>query len=98
MILVMSAQEILNAALELTAEERTALADKLYVSVTPVGFVENDTRLLLAIKSFEKGKLTLGQAASLANYSKAAFMEILAQEKVPIADYSIEELAREREM
>ncbi len=35
-----------------------------------------EARLMLAVKLFEKGKLTLGQAAEIAGFSKRAFMEI----------------------
>ena len=35
-----------------------------------------EARMMLAVKMFEKGKLTLGQAAEIAGISKRAFMEI----------------------
>ena len=35
-----------------------------------------EARLMLAAKLFEKGKLTLGQAAEIVGLSKRAFMEI----------------------
>jgi predicted HTH domain antitoxin len=37
-----------------------------------------EARLLLAAKLYEKGKLTLGQAAEIVGLSKRSFMEILA--------------------
>jgi len=37
-----------------------------------------EARLLLAAKLYEKGKLTLGQAAEIVGLSKRAFLEILS--------------------
>jgi predicted HTH domain antitoxin len=41
---------------------------------------------------YEKGKLTLGQAAELAGLSKRTFMEILSDYDVSIFNYSLSEL------
>jgi predicted HTH domain antitoxin len=38
---------------------------------------EEEARLLLAIKLYELGRLSLGQSAKLAGYSKRAFIELL---------------------
>ena len=46
----------------------------------------------LASKLYESGRLSLGQAAELANLSKTTFAEILADYGVPIINYSIEEV------
>ncbi|WP_394333556.1 UPF0175 family protein, partial [Cnuella takakiae] len=37
-----------------------------------------EAAVILATQLYERGKLSLGQAAELAGYSKAAFMELLA--------------------
>ncbi len=55
----------------------------------------DEARLLLAIKLFETGRLSLGQAAKMADYSKKAFMEILAKAGVPVFDYPASELKDE---
>ena len=55
----------------------------------------DEARLLLAIKLFETGRLSLGQAARMADYSKKAFMEILAKAAVPVFDYPASELKDE---
>ena len=55
----------------------------------------DEARLLLAIKLFETGRLSLGQAAQMADYSKKAFMEILAKSGVPVLDYPASELKDE---
>lgn len=61
----------------------------------PMGISENEAKLLLAIKLYEVNKLSLGKAAKLAGYSKPAFIEVLGQYKVPIFNYSAEELREE---
>ena len=53
---------------------------------------EREAKMLLASRLFEKGKLTLGQAASFAGLSKRAFMEILSDYDVSIFNYPISEL------
>jgi predicted HTH domain antitoxin len=54
-----------------------------------------EARLLLMVKLFETGKLTLGQAASLAGYSKPTFIELLGKLNVPVINYPPEELEQE---
>jgi predicted HTH domain antitoxin len=49
-------------------------------------------------KSFEVGKLTLGQAARMAELSKRAFLEILGRHNVPVFNYPPEDLRRELEL
>jgi predicted HTH domain antitoxin len=45
---------------------------------------DRDIAMLLASTLYEKGKLSLGQAAELANLSKRTFAELLAQYDVSI--------------
>jgi predicted HTH domain antitoxin len=70
---------------------------ELVVELPPELSVE-DARVLLAIKSFETGKLSMGQAAKLAGYSKRAFIEVLGKHKVPVFNYPPEDLEREMNM
>ena len=50
--------------------------------------VQNEeAKLLLMIKLFETGKLSLGKAAKFSGYSKQAFMEILGKYDIPVFDY-----------
>lgn len=63
----------------------------------PLGIDEGEARLLLAIKLFEMGRLTMGQAARLAGLSKRAFMELLGRYNVPVFAYPPEELREEME-
>ena len=53
---------------------------------------DREVKMLLASRLYEKGKLTLGQAAELAGLSKKAFMEILGDYDVSIFNYSPSEL------
>lgn len=51
-----------------------------------------EAKLLLASRLYEKGKLSLGQAADMAGLSKRAFMEILADYDVPVFNYPADEI------
>ncbi len=53
---------------------------------------EQEAKMLLAAKLYEKGSLSLGQASDLAGYSKRTFMELLGHYGVSIFDYSEAEL------
>ncbi|HLD52926.1 MAG TPA: UPF0175 family protein [Sediminibacterium sp.] len=61
----------------------------------PDNLDEKDAQTLLAAKLYEKGDLTLGQAAELAGYTKRTFMELLANYDVSIFNYTEEELDKE---
>jgi predicted HTH domain antitoxin len=64
----------------------------------PFGISTDEARLLFAIKLFELSKVSLGQAARIAELSKRAFMEILGRYGVPVFSYSPEELREEAEL
>ena len=51
-----------------------------------------EVKMLLASRLFEKGKLTLGQAAELVGFSKRAFMEILIDYDVSIINHPVSDL------
>ena len=61
----------------------------------PPDVQEDEAKLLLMIKLFETGKLSLGQAAKLSGYSKRTFMELLGKYGVPVIDYPAEDLEQE---
>lgn len=48
-----------------------------------------------AIKLFETARLTLGQAARLAGYTKTGFIDVLDHYGVAVVDYPPAELAAE---
>jgi predicted HTH domain antitoxin len=56
-----------------------------------------EAKLLLTAKLYETGRLSLGQAAQLAGYSKRAFMELLGTLGISVLDYPAEELKAEVE-
>lgn len=58
---------------------------------------ESELLLMLASKLYEKGKLSLGQAAELAGFSKRAFAEILGRHGVSIFNYPADSLDRDVE-
>lgn len=51
--------------------------------------------MLLAAKLYEKGRLSLGQAAALAGLRKRTFAELLGKYDVSIFNYPAEELAKD---
>lgn len=61
----------------------------------PLEVQHEEAKLLLMIKLYETGKLSLGQAAKYAGYSKKAFMEILGKYGVSVFDYEEQDLERE---
>jgi len=62
-----------------------------------VDFDDKDALMLIASRLYEKGKLSLGQAAELVGLSKRAFMEILGNYGVSIFNYSSDDLDRDIE-
>ena len=54
-----------------------------------------EAKTILAAKLYEKGTLSLGQAADLAGYSKRTFMELLGNYGVSIFNYSAVDLENE---
>ena len=61
----------------------------------PVEISLQEAKFLLAAKLFEVGRLSLGQAAELAEYSKPTFMELLGKASIPVFDYPPEDLDKE---
>lgn len=61
----------------------------------PLGLSPDEAKILLAIKLYEIGRVSLGQAARTAGHSRRAFLEILGNHKVPVFNYSPEELREE---
>ena len=59
----------------------------------PGSITQADARLYLAIKLFEIGRVSCGQAADLAGYSKRTFMELLGTHGVPGFDFPAAEIA-----
>jgi predicted HTH domain antitoxin len=60
-----------------------------------VALDEREAKTLLAAKLYERGTLSIGQAAELAGYTKRTFMEILGNYNVSIFNYTEEELEKD---
>ncbi|MCX6921850.1 MAG: UPF0175 family protein [Verrucomicrobia bacterium] len=64
------------------------------VQTTP-GEIEQQIRLMAALKMFELGKLSSGKAAELAGLSRIGFFEACARYKVSVFNYTADELEAE---
>lgn len=60
--------------------------------VLPDSVTEAEARLQLSARLFEIGRLSCGQAAEMAGYSKRTYMELLGKLGIPVFDYSPDEL------
>lgn len=56
---------------------------------------ESEAKIFLAAKLYEKGSLSIGQAADLAGISKRDFMERLSNYGVSVFEYSENELEKD---
>ena len=61
----------------------------------PVTVSEDEAKVLFAVTLYGAGKVSLGQAAQLAGFSKRGFIDVLGQHKVPVFNYSADDLAEE---
>jgi predicted HTH domain antitoxin len=61
----------------------------------PLTLSEEEARLLFAVKLYEVGRVSLGQAARLAGFSKRAFIDVLGQHGVAVFNYPVGELEQE---
>ncbi len=61
----------------------------------PASLTEDEAKLLLAVKLYEVGKVSLGKAVKLAGFSKRAFIDVLGRYQIPVVNYSADELRQE---
>jgi len=61
----------------------------------PAEIEPEEATLLLAVKLWEVGRLSSGQAAELAGCSKRNFLEALGKYDVPVFNYPAEDLENE---
>lgn len=59
----------------------------------PDGVTPAEAQLYLAIKLWEAGRLSCGQAAAVASLTKRTFLELAAREGVVMFDQTAEEFA-----
>jgi len=62
-----------------------------------VDFDDKEALMAIASRLYEKGKLTLGQAADLAGHSKSTFIEIVGSYGVSVFNYPPSDLDRDVE-
>jgi predicted HTH domain antitoxin len=60
-----------------------------------VDFDDKEALMTIASRLYEKGKLSLGQAAELVGLSKSAFMEMLSSYGVAVFNYPASDLDRD---
>jgi predicted HTH domain antitoxin len=58
-------------------------------------FDNRDMAMILASSLYEQGKLSLGQAADLANLSKRTFAELLGKYNVSLFNYPASDISRD---
>ncbi len=61
----------------------------------PQNVSREDAQLAMAIRLFQTGKISLGQAAVMAALSKRAFIDLLGREGVAVINYPANELGGE---
>ena len=66
----------------------TATAPMLDMTTLPPFVNAVEGRLMMALKFYELGRLSMGQAAGVAGYTKRAFMDVLGQYGIPEAELS----------
>ena len=53
----------------------------------PPDITEHEARLMLSLRLFEEHRISIGKAAEIAGFSKAAFMEVAGQHGIAVFDY-----------
>jgi len=79
-------------------EKRSGWIRKKYAKLNThekIGVIPEKINLLLAVNFYERGELSLGQAAKFAGLSKRDFIDVLGQHQVPVINYSPDELREE---
>ncbi len=72
------------------------LATTTDFSVALPPFVTKDeATLMMAVKFYETGRLSLGQAAAVAGYPLRSFVDVLGHHGVTVINYPADELAAE---
>jgi len=66
------------------------------IEMPDINIKEDDVKLLLAVKLFEEGIVSLGKAASVAGYSERTFSEILIHKGIAPVKYENLDLKEEK--
>ena len=67
------------------------------LEIPDVNLDKEEIRLLLAIKLFEDGVVSLGKASEIAGYSERAFSELLLKRGIPPIKYENINIEKETE-
>ncbi len=67
------------------------------INIPELNIKEDEIRLLLAIKLFEEGLVSLGKASEVSGYSEKTFAEILLHKGISPIKYSDLDLKKETE-
>ena len=79
----------------MAATVEISLPDALLLHSKDRESLESRSRFLLALKFFELGELSSGQAALMSGMTRVAFLLEAGKHGVPVVDLSPEELAEE---
>ena len=63
----------------------------------PIDISQKDLKIAIAVQLYREGKLTLKQAADLADFCVEDFMKILSEKKVSVINWDEKELDKELE-
>ena len=61
----------------------------------PPEVTDEDAQLLLTVRLFEEGRVSLGMAAKMAGFSTRAFIEDLSRKGEPAVNYSASEVSED---
>jgi predicted HTH domain antitoxin len=73
------------------------IPDSLLVHSKDLATLQMRSSLMLALKFFELGELSSGQAAEMCGLSRVVFLFEASKQGIPVAELSNEELAKEFE-
>lgn len=59
----------------------------MQIKIPEISVKEEEIKVLLAIKLFEEGLVSLGKAAEISGYSERTFSEILIRRGIPPINY-----------
>ena len=81
----------------MSATVEIPVPDSLLLHSKDLAALQMRSRFLLAMKFFELGELSSGQAAEMCGLSRVGFLFEAGKQGVPVAELSVEELAGEFE-
>lgn len=79
----------------MSATVEIPVPDSLLLHAKDLASLQERSRFLLAVKFFELGELSSGQAAEMCGLSRVGFLYEAGKSGVPVAELSADELAAE---